>query len=152
MKALTLWQPYASAIALKLKQFETRSWKTNYRGPLAIHASIKPLSREYQKLAARFQFANLPKGEIVAIAELTDCLYMTQELINKISDTEKALGDWQIGRYAWQLDNIQIPQESIKLSGKQGLWTWQDNPFYTTNSSPPLQLNLFTNRSAQSTY
>ena len=39
MKALTLHQPYASAIALGLKHFETRAWKTTYRGPVAIHAA-----------------------------------------------------------------------------------------------------------------
>ena len=43
MKAITIWQPYAQAIALGLKKFETRSWPTKYRGKLAIHASLKPL-------------------------------------------------------------------------------------------------------------
>lgn len=39
MKALSLHQPWASAIALGLKHLETRSWATSYRGPLAIHAA-----------------------------------------------------------------------------------------------------------------
>lgn len=39
MKALTLWQPWASLIALGEKRYETRSWATSYRGLLAIHAS-----------------------------------------------------------------------------------------------------------------
>lgn len=39
MKALTLWQPWASLVALGAKTIETRSWSTRYRGPLAIHAS-----------------------------------------------------------------------------------------------------------------
>jgi hypothetical protein len=39
MKALTLWQPWASLIALGAKTIETRSWSTKYRGPLAIHAA-----------------------------------------------------------------------------------------------------------------
>ncbi len=38
MKALTLHQPWASLIACGRKRIETRSWKTDYRGPLAIHA------------------------------------------------------------------------------------------------------------------
>ena len=46
MKALTLYQPYATAIALGLKKYETRSWATSYRGPLAIHTSVKKLSPE----------------------------------------------------------------------------------------------------------
>jgi hypothetical protein len=41
MKALTLHQPYASAVALGLKTVETRGWRTDYRGPLAIHAAAR---------------------------------------------------------------------------------------------------------------
>ena len=36
MKALTVYQPWASLIALGEKKIETRSWPTNYRGPLAL--------------------------------------------------------------------------------------------------------------------
>ncbi len=39
MKALSLWQPWASAIACGSKTVETRHWQTKYRGPLAIHAA-----------------------------------------------------------------------------------------------------------------
>lgn len=39
MRAISLWQPWASAIALGSKRIETRSWSTSYRGPLAIHAA-----------------------------------------------------------------------------------------------------------------
>jgi len=38
MKALTVRQPYATLIARGVKTIETRSWRTNYRGRLAIHA------------------------------------------------------------------------------------------------------------------
>lgn len=41
MKALTLWQPSASLIAREVKRIETRSWSTDYRGPLAIHAAAR---------------------------------------------------------------------------------------------------------------
>ena len=38
IRALTVRQPWASLIALGHKRIETRSWKTDYRGPLVIHA------------------------------------------------------------------------------------------------------------------
>jgi hypothetical protein len=41
VKALTLHQPWATAIAEGIKTIETRSWATDYRGPLAIHAGSK---------------------------------------------------------------------------------------------------------------
>lgn len=49
MKALTLYQPWALLVALKAKAIETRSWKTLYRGPLAIHAA-KRVPPEYRRL------------------------------------------------------------------------------------------------------
>lgn len=45
IKGLSLWQPWASLIALKVKTIETRGWSTNYRGTLAIHAAKTPLSK-----------------------------------------------------------------------------------------------------------
>jgi hypothetical protein len=39
MKVLTLTQPWATLVAIGAKRIETRSWSTNYRGPLAIHAA-----------------------------------------------------------------------------------------------------------------
>lgn len=39
MKALTLYEPWASLVALGAKKIETRSWPTKYRGPLAIRAA-----------------------------------------------------------------------------------------------------------------
>lgn len=41
MKALTLTQPWATLVAIGAKKIETRSWYTDYRGPLAIHAAKK---------------------------------------------------------------------------------------------------------------
>lgn len=41
MKAITLWQPYATLIAEGHKVYETRSWATSYRGVMVVHASKK---------------------------------------------------------------------------------------------------------------
>lgn len=92
MKAITIWQPWASLLACGAKQFETRSWATSYRGPLAIHAANKPLSqvaplmsnRAWQAtldlLASRYgvctdadNWLDLPCGVIIATAELVGC-------------------------------------------------------------------------------
>lgn len=39
MKALSIWEPWASLIACGTKRIETRSWSTEYRGPLLICAA-----------------------------------------------------------------------------------------------------------------
>lgn len=49
MKAITIWQPWASLLAIGEKQFETRSWATTYRGPIAIHSASMNVSRVLKK-------------------------------------------------------------------------------------------------------
>lgn len=122
MKAFTLYQPYASAIVLGLKKYETRSWATKYRGPLVIHASIKPLSPELKELAQRYGIKDIEYGKIIAICELQDCIEMTQDFIDKQSTTEKDFGIWTPGRYAWKLKVIKILKEPIPARGYQMLW------------------------------
>ena len=124
MKALTIWQPYAQAIALGLKKFETRSWSTKYRGKIAIHASVKPLSKERKLLTEKYDIKNFSFGEIIVIADLTDCILMTEKFIKSQPQSELDLGNWCIGNYAWKLENIQILTPPQKASGKQGLWNW----------------------------
>jgi hypothetical protein len=85
MKALTIWQPYASLLACGAKRFETRSWPTQYRGSIALHAAKKTfdtnlyINRELRSMAEDlglpdiYSFDTLPLGAIIATAELVDC-------------------------------------------------------------------------------
>lgn len=41
MKAITIKQPWASLIVVGIKDVENRTWKTNFRGRVLIHASAK---------------------------------------------------------------------------------------------------------------
>ncbi|MEH1786438.1 MAG: ASCH domain-containing protein [Nostoc sp.] len=136
MKMITLWQPWASLIPLGLKQYETRSWGTSYRGPLLIHAAKRPIDggaiagwlhvQQVAEIKPKgkddpfFTYLNLPLGEVVAIAQLTDCIKMTQEFIDTQSEIEIACGDWQVGRYAWKLNDVRSV-EGILCKGMQGL-------------------------------
>uniref|UniRef100_A8GLP2 ASCH domain-containing protein n=1 Tax=Serratia proteamaculans (strain 568) TaxID=399741 RepID=A8GLP2_SERP5 len=83
-KALSVRQPWAWLIVNGHKPVENRTWRTNYRGPLLIHASKGVLSRDY---AAAFNLIRhhclgirLPEidgfecGGIVGAVELTDCV------------------------------------------------------------------------------
>ena len=49
MKVLTLKEPFATLIKNKVKYIETRSWKTNYRGEIYIHAGISKISKEVKE-------------------------------------------------------------------------------------------------------
>lgn len=126
MKALTLWQPWAEALALGIKKFETRGWYTHYRGPIVIHASVKPVSKGYKTLANKYNVSVQRLGEIVAVADLTDCIYMTSKFISAQSSQELDWGFWEEGRYAWKLENIRYISKHTLIKGKQGLWNIDD--------------------------
>lgn len=81
MKVPSLWQPWASAIALGLKTWETRGWATSYRGLIAIHAAKqdpviavgaaigRDLVAEYSGRVGE-ALSGLPRGGLVATAYL----------------------------------------------------------------------------------
>ena len=118
MKAITIWEPYASAIAKGIKKFETRSWKTNYRGTIAIHASLKKINNKHLILAKQCKIEDLKYGTIVAIAEITDCIFMTKQFISTQTPLERQLGNWTEGNYAWKLENIRVVNSTLLIRGK----------------------------------
>jgi hypothetical protein len=63
VKVLTLHQPWASLIAVGVKTIETRSWSTQYRGPLAIHAGAKFVFGEVGEFRAETWFSDLQHVE-----------------------------------------------------------------------------------------
>jgi len=128
LTAITLHQPWASLIAKGCKQYETRDWPTNHRGPIVIHAGRKPKGkqelREHDKVVASFKDLlneDCPYSSVIAIAELTDVICMTEEFIKEQSPTELRCGNWAVGRYAFKLENVR-PLAPIPATGKQGLW------------------------------
>ena len=125
MKALSIREPYASLILSGVKKIETRSWKTNYRGELYIHASLgkSSPSPEVMKLVL---YTN--PGYILCKAKLVDCIYMTNEYVEQMKKdnlTEYLCGDYQEGRYAWVLDDVE-PVEPILVKGHLGIWNYDE--------------------------
>lgn len=124
MKVLTVKEPWASLIKEGLKNYEFRSWKTNYRGKILIHAG-KTIEKEYVK---RFEKYNLEydKGRIVAEATLTDCILVTDEFENELLKINKDIYRKSKHKrvYAWKLENIKKIDEKIYINGKLGLWNY----------------------------
>ena len=52
MKALSLREPWLSAVLYKCKRLENRGWNTRFRGEFALHAAIGMTAREYDAAAA----------------------------------------------------------------------------------------------------
>lgn len=130
MKAITLWQPYATLIALGAKQYETRSWSTPYRGKLAIHAAAKNdaevwryiMDYPVQKALRDHGYREpMPFGAVVCIAELVVC-HRTDSFF--VSREERNVGNFAPGRWAWELKVIELFDTPILAKGAQGLWNW----------------------------
>jgi hypothetical protein len=133
MKALSLTQPWATLIAIGAKRVETRSWSTNYRGVVAIHAS-----KGFPKWAHEYITANhfwdrlqptehtepkdFPCGAIIAIATLTTVGTTTAAVNAGLSPEQIAFGDFSAGRFAWFFNNIIKLIEPIPCKGALGLW------------------------------
>lgn len=82
VKVLSIREPYASLIKMKIKTIETRSFKTNYRGELYIHASLSKsnVDDELSKLVTPMY------GKIICKCKLVDCVLMTENYVKEIKE------------------------------------------------------------------
>lgn len=144
MKALSLWQPHAQAIALRLKRYETRCWPTSYRGPLAIHAARKKFdhreypSAYYQSVCIQLGRAGCPiygldYGRVVCLVDLVDC-ELAWKVARKIGPATEFWGDFRERgddgkvRYAFRLENLRVIPGYLRpeVMGRQGLFDVPD--------------------------
>ena len=133
MKALSLLQPWASLVVMGTKRLETRSWSTNYRGTLLIHASSGKagslLSSEPPFSRYINDFNKLPLGAIIGSVILTDIvkveqLQLSEKTINQLSLEERAFGDYTPGRYVWILEEAVQFERPVPIRGTLGLWEY----------------------------
>lgn len=130
MKAISLWQPYASLIAAGVKHYETRSWPTTYRGPLAIHAAKRPpradelAAVDDAMRAAGLTIVDLPFGAIVCAVRLIR-LHRTEDIRDRLTPLELSVGNYADGRFAWELQLVKLPPAPIPAVGRQGLFEWK---------------------------
>ena len=110
VKALTVRQPFASLIASGAKTVEVRSRRTHYRGPLVIHAACR-----LHDLAGPDD-AELPRGVLLCVVELVDCVPFTPALASA------ACVPWVADAWAWVLRGPQaVPPRRVR--GSLGLWS-----------------------------
>ena len=130
MKVLSIIEPWATLIASKQKYIETRSWKTSYRGELYIHASKKLINKKDEKIQELLKLLptqEMNYGKIICKCELVDCIYMDEKFINEIKQNkqEYICGYYQIGRFAWILEKMELIQPKIEAKGKLNIWNFE---------------------------
>lgn len=124
MKALSVRQPWAAALADGQKKIEFRSRPINYRGKLLICASksgedffIEPAFGEFKG-----KKVFLPKGVMMGVVEIIDCRPTTDEDLK-----EFGAPDSKDGWFSWILSDdfdTVIPKE---IKGKVSLFNVDDD-------------------------
>jgi len=150
MKAISLFEPWATLIALRLKKFETRSWPTAYRGPLLICASKKrpPLNKIIGILyRAGITWNDLSPGRAVAIVDLVTILRTDDIVIqgkgidqNWPQGDELYFGDFSPNRHVWKLQNIRRFVNPPYIMGRQGIFNVPDDLIKDLETYPPLPI------------
>lgn len=116
MRALTIRQPWADAIAHPTKRTENRTWTTKYRGPLLIHAgaAYDPMGRFIITDWDALDSWPDTRSAIIARAELADVH----------PATNGCCAPWgEPGVYHWQLTDITPLPDPVPCKGRLGLWT-----------------------------
>ena len=110
MKVLTIKEPWASLIIAGYKKYEFRSWKTNYRGKILIHAGLT-IEKDMLKKFKSYNL-NCQPGYII----------LNEELIN--IDPVVYGRNNHVCTYAWKLENVIKYKKPIPIKGKLGLWNY----------------------------
>lgn len=133
MKALTIRQPWAWAIARGYKPIENRGWTTNHRGPLAIHVAqrwdddaetalrtVVHRARELggtvpQRLADDMPLAGT--GHVIAVVQLVSICTAS------LRDDSECCGPWAIpGQAHWRFADPALVSDPLAARGRLGLW------------------------------
>ncbi|WP_405769228.1 ASCH domain-containing protein [Actinacidiphila glaucinigra] len=127
VRALTVRQPWAGAIAHQTKRVENRTWKlpAKYEGArLLIHAGAQ-LDR-----GARLYGPHLGVyGAVVAVATLTGCHW---------AEDTRLCSPWsQDGTYHWTLDDVVALPEPVPAKGRLGLWIPSPDLLAAVNAQLP---------------
>ena len=122
MKAITIKEPWASLIVQGFKKYEFRSWKTNYRGKVLIHAG---LSKENIDDFNEYNL-DISSGEIIGESYISDCILVDEKFDKKLKNIDpNVYANNHVGLYAFKLDKIKKYNKKIKIKGKLGLWNYK---------------------------
>lgn len=143
MKALSIKQPWASLICtprndnplLGIKDIENRTWKTNFRGRVYIHASgngvkekFLAMNQEQREEAAKHEnfnplyFDDLHRSAIIGEVDIVDCVInhpsIWAEKASFPSDSKPI--------YNWVLANPVLYEKPIlNVKGKLSFWEFE---------------------------
>jgi len=151
MPAITLWQPWATLVAMGLKTIETRSWLPPHEllgQRIAIHAAARPVRQCMVGCGAPFvrsvaealrvdviDLDDLPRGAVLCTATLADAGTVAgvgdrvevgacgSRRFTRLEAIDP-WGDFRAGRCLWFLEEVSPLTPPRSARGAQGIWTW----------------------------
>lgn len=145
MKAISLWQPWASLWIRDRKKYETRHWTHKYRGWVAVHAAKKTLTKKEllaltpgllaickEEFSAGWsQEWRLPYGMIIGAVYLEEPIKSQRvfwEGLHAGNPEEILMGDFSYGRYAWPKSKVAPapPGHEFLCTGRQSFFDLSD--------------------------
>lgn len=148
MKALSIKQPWASLIAHGIKDIENRTWKTNFRGRIYIHATGSPSNEPYQIFTdeqwREIELKNFDPEIFESyknLSRIIGSVYIVDCVINHPSIwADKTEGVYDINTnefiprhtpkpiYNWVLsDPVLYEQPFLNVKGKLSLWQYDNH-------------------------
>jgi hypothetical protein len=144
VRTISLWQPWASLVAIEAKRIETRHWPApaSLVGQrIGIHAAK---TTAHLRICSEWPFSEhiadpraLPLGAVVATAVLARCREITSEgaaLLEERDREEAAFGLYAPGRFAWVLSDVAALDDPLPFRGSQGFF---DVPDAALGLEPP---------------
>jgi hypothetical protein len=118
MRALSLWQPWASLIYDERKLIETRHWYMSCIGPLAIHAAKRVEKDACEDFG--YDWRTIPKGAILCIVNIKKCVRFPHP-----EAPPDDYGDFTEGRFGTLMEMLEKFPVPIPAKGMQGIWNWE---------------------------
>lgn len=140
MAAISIAQPFGTAIVLGRKTIELRTWGTRYRGLIAIHvgkswyggvkdirrasaSEFGSISRAAQRMSLPTRIEDYPLGAIIGVAKLVRCARFTAESWERLRDQHRSDGVWHPDIIGWQFEDVQaLPEPIYGVRGQLGLF------------------------------
>lgn len=143
IRAVPLWQPWASLVAVGAKRIETRpkpAPSTILGQRVVIHACLTPRelwrTRDERDIRAALKSARdagtlaevddaLPLGHLLATAVVTGTELMDNAFCARLyqqDPQEHAFGWYRPGRHAWFLGDVRPLPAPVPFKGKQGIF------------------------------
>ena len=112
MKAISIRNPYAHMILCGEKEFEFRTWRTDYRGDLLICSSANP------------KIKNTISGHALCIVRLNDIIEVTNKNYKEFGLDREDVQDGKL--YAWQLTEHRVIKP-FPVKGKLNFFNIDDS-------------------------